>query len=137
MRLRLRTSAGSRARRGMSLVEVIVALALLGSVMLGLEVFSARLAQSTYTARLKATATQLANDRIETVKGAPTYASIDSLYVGTEATIVGFPGYTRQTLSQHVGGGVADTIDYRIITVIVTYPKQTAPLRKTTVIAPF
>ena len=123
--------------RGMSLMEVIVALALLGSVMLGMEMFSARLSQSIYMARIKSTATQLANDRMEVVKGAPRYAAIESMYVATEATIAGFPGYTRQTLSEHIGGGATDTTDYRIITVIVTYPKQTSPLRKTTVIAPF
>jgi Tfp pilus assembly protein PilV len=124
-------------RSGMSLVEVIVALCLLGSVMLGLEMFSAKLSQSIYMARLLSTATQLANDRIEVVKEAPRYAAIESLYVETETNIAGYPGYTRQTESQHVGGVVGDTLDYRIITVIVTYPKQPSPLYRTTVIAPF
>lgn len=126
-----------RARRGLSLVEVIVALSILGGVLLALGMFSARLAQATSTGRIRITAAQLAADRIETVKTAPRYSVIDSLYVATESSISGFPGYSRRTWVQRVGGAVTDTIDYKIVTVQVTHAQMTGNVRKTTIIAPY
>jgi prepilin-type N-terminal cleavage/methylation domain-containing protein len=126
-----------RARAGMSLVEVIVALSILGGAMLGLGVFTVRLTSATAAARLRTTAAQLVSDRIEAVKAAPRYAAMESLFVATENPPTGFSGYTRQTMIQHVGGGAADTIDYRIVTVQVTNARLPAPIRKTTVVAPF
>jgi type II secretory pathway pseudopilin PulG len=121
----------------MTLVEVIVALSILGGAMMGLAVFTVRLSQATTAARLRATAAQLVSDRIEAVKGAATYGGIDSLFVKTEGSITGYPSFTRKTLVTHVGGGVADTIDYRVVTVEVNSPRLPTPVRKTTVIAPF
>jgi hypothetical protein len=103
---------------------------------MSLGLFSIRMAHATSIARLRATASQLVADRIEAVKSAPRYVAIESLFVATEGTVTGYPGFTRQTMSQHVGGGIADSIDYRIVTVQVTHPQITA-FRKTTVIAPF
>jgi prepilin-type N-terminal cleavage/methylation domain-containing protein len=126
-----------RARRGFSLVEVIVSLSILGGVLLGLGMFSARLSQATSTGRMRVTAAQLAADRLETVKTAPRYSAIESLYVATENTIAGFPGFKRRTWVDRIGGAVTDTIDYKIITVQVTNTQMTGNVRKTTVIAPF
>jgi prepilin-type N-terminal cleavage/methylation domain-containing protein len=127
----------SRRRSGLSLVEVIVALSILGGVLLALGMFSARLSQSTSTGRIRIQAAQLASDRLETVKSAPRYSAIESLYVATENTIAGNPGYARRTWVQRVGGAVTDTIDYKIITVQVTNKQMNGNVRKTTVIAPF
>jgi hypothetical protein len=72
-----------------------------------------------------------------TYKSAPRYSAIESLYVATENTIAGNPGYARRTWVQRVGGAVTDTIDYKIITVQVTNKQMNGNVRKTTVIAPF
>ena len=124
-------------RRGMTLVEVIVAMGLLVGVLLSMVAFTASLARTTGDARLTATATQLVADRIETVKGAPRYAVIESLYVQTETTIGGFPQFTRRTSVRRVGGQPADSIDYKVVTVDVSHPALDRPVRKTTIIAPF
>lgn len=129
-----------RARRGLSLVEVIVALAILGGVLIALAMFSARLAQSTSAARFRIAAAQLAADRIEYAKGAPRYTAIESLTVATEANVASsdsIRGFTRRTWVQHVGGLVTDTIDYKTVTVQVTHPQMSGNIRKSTVIAPF
>ena len=134
---RHRTRRTARQRRGLSLVEVIVALSILGGVLFAFGMFSARLSQSTSTGRIRIQAAQLAADRLEIVKGAPRYSAIESLYVATENTIAGNPGYARRTWVQRVGCAVTDTIDYKIITVQVTNAQMKGNVRKTTVIAPF
>ncbi|HEY4217481.1 MAG TPA: type II secretion system protein [Gemmatimonadaceae bacterium] len=125
------------SRRGLTLVEVIVALSILGGVMLGLGMFSVRLSQATSAARLRVTAAQLAADRLEAAKGAARYTAIESLFVATEATITGYPGYARRTWVTRVGGAASDTIDYKIVTVQVTNAQMSSNVRKTTVIAPY
>jgi hypothetical protein len=112
-------------------------MSILGGVLLALGMFSARLSQATSTGRIRISAAQLASDRLETVKTAPRYSAIESLYVATESNVSGFPGYTRRTWVQRVGGAVTDTIDYKIVTVQVTNAQMTGNVRKTTVIAPY
>lgn len=129
--------ADGRVRRGLSLVEVIVALSILGGVLLALGMFSARLSQATSTGRIRVTAAQLAADRLEEVKTAPRYSVIESTYVATEGTLAGYPGFSRRTWVQRVGGAVADTIDYKIVTVQVSHAQLTGNVRKSTVIAPY
>jgi prepilin-type N-terminal cleavage/methylation domain-containing protein len=126
-----------RTRRGLSLIEVIVSLGILGGALMGMSAFAMRLAQATTRARIRATAGQLISDRLESVKSAPRYVAIDSLYAGLEGSIPGFPGFVRQTWVKHVGGGPSDTIDYRLITVEVRNPKLGSNMRKTSAIPPF
>lgn len=126
-----------RARRGLSLVEVVVALSILGGVLLALGAFSGRLSASTSKARIRIAAAQLASERLETVKSAARYSVIESLYVSTENSIAGNPGFTRRTWVSRVGGAVTDTIDYKIVTVQVTNAQLAGNVRKTTVIAPY
>lgn len=126
-----------RRRSGLTLVEVIVAMMLLSLVLLGMGAFTAALARSSGQARLTATAAQLVADRLERVKGAPRYTAIESLYVATETSLPGFPGYTRQTLVTHVGGMETDSVDYKIVTVDVSHAGLAKAVRKSTVMAPF
>jgi prepilin-type N-terminal cleavage/methylation domain-containing protein len=128
------------ARYGLTLVEVIIALAILGGVLIALGMFSVRLSQSTSAARFRVAAAQLAADRIEFAKGAPRYTAIETLTVATESPVTSadsIRGFTRQTWVQHVGGQLTDTIDYKTVTVQVTHPQMSGSVRKTTVIAPF
>ena len=135
----IRSRRRSRLRRGFTLVEVVVALALLTGALLALSMFIARMAHSTTTARLLSTATELAADRLELVKSAIRYAAIDSMYAATEPSIPGadYAGFTRTTVIQHVGGSATDSVDYRIVTVTVSHAALALPLRKTTAIAAF
>ena len=130
-------TARCRSRRAMSMLEVVVAMSILGGALLSMAAFTARLSHSTGAARMQGAANQLVNDRMETVKGAPRYSAIESLFVKTESNIPGFKGYTRRTLVTHTGGKVTDSIDFKTVTVEVTNPQLTKAVRKSTVIAPF
>jgi prepilin-type N-terminal cleavage/methylation domain-containing protein len=125
------------SRRGLTLVEVIVALSILGGTLLGLGMFSVRLSQNTSASRIRIQAAQLAAQRLEAVKGAPRYTAIETLFVATEAVVANAPGYRRQTWVTRVGGLVTDTIDYKIVTVQVSNSQLAGSVRKTTVIAPY
>lgn len=126
-----------KRRDGMTLVEVLVSVVLLSGVLLGMGAFSASMARTSGSARVTATATQLVADRLELVKTAPRYTAIESLYVATEMSIAGQPGYTRKTLVRRVGGLATDSIDYKIVTVEVGHSAIPKPVRKSTIIAPF
>lgn len=129
----------TRARAGFSLVEVIVALGLLTVVLLGLALFVSNMAHTTTDSRLLGTASELAANRLETIKASTNYASIDSFAV-TETSIPGpaaYAGFKRQTYVQHVGGAVTDSVDYRTVTVVVSNPEMPGTVKKTTAIAAF
>ena len=135
--MRKRMARHRRLRRGLSLVEVMVALGILGGALMGMAAFAVKLGQATTRARVRATAGQLISDRLESVKSAPRYLALDTLYAGLEGSIPGFPGFVRQTWVKHVGGKATDTIDYQLITVEVRNPKLGANMRKTSAIPPF
>lgn len=126
-----------RARRGMTLVEVLVAIVLMAGVLLGMGSFSAAMARTSGTARVTATATQLVGDRLEQVKTAPRYTAVESLYVALEAVVPGQPGYSRRTMVRRVGGQPTDSIDYKIVTVEVSHAAIPKPVRKSTIISVF
>ncbi len=125
-------------RRGMTLIEVVVSLVILGGALLGMGVFVSRFSRTLTDATIRTTADQLAADRLEEVKSATRYASIDSLFAGkVEADPQGHVGFRRQTLVKHVGGTLEDTEDYRIITVLVSAPALPNAVSKTTIISVF
>ena len=100
--------SAARTRRGLTLVEVVVALAILGGVLIGAGMFSVRLSQSTSSSRIRIQGAQLAADRLEAVKGAPRYSAIESLYVATESNVAN-SGYRRDV--GHAGWRVARRLD--------------------------
>ena len=127
----------AEARAGLTLVEVIVAVTILGSATLAMGAFLTRFAASVSAARTRDTAAQIAVERIEEVKGAATYDTIPILYPEAGAAVSGYPDFTRTTRIRRIGGGTGDLVDYRVITVEVTSPQLRTRLRRSTVIAAF
>jgi len=121
-------------RSGFTLAEVVVALTILTIVMLALITMTGRTMRVSVISDAEQAALQLATDRTDLVKADPFYAKLDSIYGGTETSFPSLPGYTRTTLVVHV----LDTIyDYKKITVTVSGPALTTPIKRTvTVSAP-
>ena len=119
----------------MTLIEILAALTILTGATLGMAAFTGRFAHATGQNEARDTAVQLATDRLEKVKDEPIYANIEADYKGTESSIANYPGYTRETLVEHVGGTASSNVDYKIVTVIVNGPGLDAPISKTTIIA--
>ena len=127
-----------RARRGMTLLEVLVAVTILAGAAMALASYVGQFSRTVGDADARARAAELAAERLETVKGATSYASIDSLYAEpAPVTIAGERNFRRQTLIRHVGGGPGDIDDYRVVTVVITAARLRAPVRRTTILSDF
>ena len=123
-------------RGGFTLIEVVVAAVILTSALLAMAGFTIRYQRSESRARLFTRAQQLASVRLEAVRTAMPYASIDTM-AATETTIPGFPGYTRVTTVTRVGGATTDTLDYRTVTVRVSTPGALQTVAKSSVVGAF
>ncbi len=112
---------------------------ILGSALLGMALFVSRMAHSASDSRLIGVADELAADRVETIKTSTRYATLPGDFQGTETSIPGgdYAGFARQTIIKHVGGSPSDSVDYMVVTVIVSNPAISDTVRKTTVIASF
>ena len=127
----------SARRSGMTLVEVVLAIVMLTTSLLSMAVFVGRFAKATRLMNTRNTASELVADRIEDVKGAVRYSSMESDYNGTESTISGYPGYVRATTIKHIGGDGPDVDDYKVVTVVVTSAQLASPSKKSTIISAF
>ncbi len=124
------------ARGGFTMVEVIVAAAILGAALLAMAGFTVRYQQVDSNARIVNRAQQAANERLETVRTAQPYLSLDTMAT-TESTVPGYPGYIRVTSVTRVGGAAADTVDYKVITVRVQTPGAVRYATKTSIVGAF
>ena len=124
---------GRFARRGMTILEVLMALVILTGALLGMGKFITNFAHSSSTGAIASTAADLVQDRLEYVKTTAPYSALLT-YVAIESSIPGHPGFTRET--DVVRTNTAQT-DYTTVTVTVTQASLTNPVSKTTIIGAF
>ncbi|HKT09436.1 MAG TPA: prepilin-type N-terminal cleavage/methylation domain-containing protein [Gemmatimonadaceae bacterium] len=123
-----------RARKGLTLIETLIALAILTGAMLGMGTFVSRLSHGAGTGYELSMAGDLAVARVEQIKAYPVYASLEATFVGTETGIAGYPGFTRRT---YIARTSTSRADYKTVTVVVTAAQLASPMKKTSVIAAF
>jgi Tfp pilus assembly protein PilV len=125
-----------RGRRlGGALLEVLIALAILGGSLLGMAEYGRRYARTNANSFLLSNSLDLAAARVERVKSERNYTSMDTLagtqngvLVGTDSRYRVVTAITRTQTSQ---------LDYKTVTVTVTHPAMSSPVRKTSAIARF
>ncbi len=138
-----RRSSGAfppRHRRGMTLIEVILAVVILSGAMLGLANFGRQFQHNTSNAAMQALASDLATQRIETIKSYAVYSTLVATYNGTSETFASDPvykGFTRLTAAARCTGCPNGVNDYITVTVTVTGNQLPSPVKKTTIIASF
>ncbi len=122
--------------RGMTLIEIVIAMSILATVLLGMGQFALNFSRSERQSEARTMAVNLASQRLAQVRASPNYSGLDSTFAGTEGTIPGFPGFVRQTTILHTGGPRPTyTNDYKTITVRVTAPTLATPVQETVVVA--
>ena len=126
-------SAG--AERGMTLIEIIIALTILAVVVLGMGQFAFNFSRTERQSEARTIAVFLADQRLSEIRSSPNYSGIDSTYGVAEPTISGFTGYARSTTIVHTGGPRPLTNDYKTVTVTVTAPTLASAVKKTIVVA--
>jgi prepilin-type N-terminal cleavage/methylation domain-containing protein len=136
MMTRTNTLRGSRrfGRRGMTLIEVMIALVILTGALLGMGRFITSFSRTTSDGSMSSTASDLVLDRLEQVKAYGVYANLATTFVATESAIPGYANYTR--ITQVLRTNTAST-DYTAITVTVSNPSLLKPVKKSTIIAAF
>jgi len=121
------------SRRGFTLIEVIVAIAILGGVTLAIGAATAKLVHTTQDDRIATQAAAAAEAQLALVQVWPEYATIDSAFAGTTANSP-MTGWTRTTTVVRTGGG-GQANDYKKVTVSVTGPGLTTPVKRSITIA--
>lgn len=137
--MRASCSAGAarrarRARRGMTLVEVMIALVIMAGAMLALGKFTADFTRISAASRNKTLSLEIALARLDSARSTTPYTALSTL-AETNKAVPGYTGFTRTTLVKQ-DGGVASDHDLTTITVEVT-PPTGAVVRKTTVVGFF
>ena len=134
---RARRAVATPARRGMTLVEVIVAMFILAGVILVLGGFSANFARANAEAHLVITAYELAAARLDETRNQSAYSLIESL-AATEQVSADNTVFDSVTTIRRVGGDQpTDVEDYKLVTVTVTHPALRKVVSKTTAITAF
>lgn len=125
--------APSRLRRGMTMMEVVVAMSILTVSLIGMAEYGRRYTRTNTNSQVLNQAIDLATARVERVKAERNYTSMDTLGV-TETVIVGYPKFTRvTTIVQTLTGAM----DYKTVTVRVTHSTMPTAVKKTTAVARF
>jgi Tfp pilus assembly protein PilV len=120
----------------MTLIEIIIALTILATVLLGMGQFAFNFSRVERQSEARTIAVNLADQRLSEVRASPNYSGMETNYGGTEATISGFPGFSRVTTIIHTGGPRPTfTNDYKTVTVTVSGPPMKTPVTKTVVVA--
>jgi len=121
----------------MTLIEVMISIVILGSALISMGAFIGRFSHTTKQVAFQQRAIDLATDRIDSVKHVATYTPGIDTMAATESIVIDSTTYTRTTSIKHMGGGAADTVDFKIVTVQVSQPALTTAVRKTTYITSF
>jgi Tfp pilus assembly protein PilV len=132
-----RATSGAKERRGMTLIDVTVSMVLLAGVALGMGAFVSQHSRTARAGSTRTVAVELASERLEEVRRATRYDSLETKYGVTEPGVAGHAGYRRATTIRRVGGGTSDPMDYKLITVTVTPPNGGRAVKKTTALSAF
>lgn len=119
--------------RGFTLIEVIVAIAILAGVTLTVGAATAKLVHTTGDDRIATQAAAAAEAQLALVQVWPEYATIDSAFAGT-STNTPQTGWTRVTAVVRTGGS-GQANDYKKVTVTITAPGLTTPVTRSITIA--
>lgn len=123
-------------RRGMTLLEVLIAMAMLVIIVTTFGRYMGTFRQGTTRATAMMVASAVAKERLELIRADPRYFTLTTLYgAGSGSDTTGFPGYTTMrrltTMARDQTGSPAR--DRTTVTVRVTWPGMPDTIRLSTV----
>ncbi|HEU4631937.1 MAG TPA: prepilin-type N-terminal cleavage/methylation domain-containing protein [Gemmatimonadaceae bacterium] len=123
-----------RRRQGMTLLEVLIAVVILATVLVGLAGYLAQFTRDLNKNALRNTASDIVTNRLEFLKSVTSYAALDD-FIETGAAVPGQPNFRRTTQVVRITNVATD---YKRVTVTVTHPALAGEsIRKSTVVARF
>lgn len=122
-----------RGRAGMSMIEVVVSVIILGGALLSMGMFVTNFTRATRTTGARSVAGQLVATRLETIKTWNNYYTLMTTYTATETGVL--PGYDRRTFTSQIGGNAGSKQDHILVTVMV-YGKAIPDTVKNTIAIP-
>ena len=123
------------SRAGFTLIEVAIAVTILGIVALGLMSATARLTRGVTDDRVRTIAIAGVDAQVALVRTWPVYGSLDATYAGTVSNTP-LPGLTRVTTIVRTGG-VGQVNDYKRVTVQISGTGLATPIARTVTVAAF
>jgi prepilin-type N-terminal cleavage/methylation domain-containing protein len=133
-RLAARPPVAPSTRRGMTLIEVMIALSIITTAMLGLGAFLPNFMHVSAQGTIQSAASDLAVTQVETIKAWPTYSTLQSTFAGTKTGLTNCLGCTMTTVITHTTTALAD---YETVSVTITGSNVLPAVEKTTAIASF
>jgi len=124
------TNGRPHNQEGFTLIEAMVALVILAVVLLALGAATGTLVARVTDSGHRATAVELAQDRLNRVQVDPQYDSLEARYASSGDTVPGHPDFTRTTIIDHVGGS-GQNMDYKVVTVQVSGPGLDSAISRT------
>ena len=123
-------------KHGFTLIEMMVAISILSTAILGMGASAGYMLQAASEAGAKAEALQAVEGRISQIVMDPRYAALDSLYGGTETDLPGLEGHVRVTAITHTrtqsqSGGYAY---YKKVMFSLSGPGLSAALSRTRIV---
>jgi prepilin-type N-terminal cleavage/methylation domain-containing protein len=121
-------------RRGFTLIEVMLAVVMLGVVLVSLARYTGQFLHTVSTATVRTIAADVARERISLVDQDPSYTTLAATWAGTQTGFPGYPNMQRVTTVSRVTGNTPPR-DYTVVTVRVTEPTMGQAIDVTTVVA--
>lgn len=122
-------------RHGFTLIEVLIALVILGVVAVSLARFTGEFYRSVGQSAARTVATAAAQEQIEMIRADPNYTGLVATYNAVTTTgFPGFPSMTRVTRATRTTG-TSPRRDYTTVTVTVSDRSIGLPVNLTIVVA--
>ncbi len=124
------------ARNGFTLVEVLLALVLLGFTVMGFQAATGEIIHYAVQSDREAVALQLVEDRLDLIRLDPTYPGLDTRYEHAGVALPDYPGLTRKTQIVRIyHEETTGVLDFTTITVTVSGASLREPVTRTIVVA--
>ena len=120
------------SRDGFTLVEVMIAIIILGTIVLTMATSASRYLSVATKQRQRVQASAAAEGQIALVRVSPTYDSLTVRFDSTKSNMPA-PGYTRVTSVVRTGAGT--TGDLTKVTVTITGPLLATPVKRSITVA--